>query len=131
VESIYLRSLFVSQIFVDGNPLKDYIVAVVVPEQDYLIVYARANGIAGSFKQLCSNETIRNTIMNDLKVIGNKSGLMSYEKIRNIHLHHEPFTLENNLATPTLKLKRISLRQYFKDSIDKLYAENSAKTSKL
>ncbi len=104
---------------------------MVVPEQEYLLNYAKVNKIPGTFDELCKNEHIRAIILNDFKQIGDKSGLMSYEKIRNIHVHHELFSLENNLVTPTLKLKRISLRSYFKDSIASLYEEDLVKTSKL
>jgi long-chain acyl-CoA synthetase len=52
---MYIRSLFVAQIFVDGNSLKDCIVAVVVPDEPYLVQYCEQNGIKGSFKELCKN----------------------------------------------------------------------------
>jgi long-chain acyl-CoA synthetase len=69
--------------------------------------------------------------MDDLKEIGLKNGLMSYEKVKNIHLHSELFSLENGLATPTLKLKRINLRMYFQNIVANLYAEADAKKAKL
>jgi long-subunit acyl-CoA synthetase (AMP-forming) len=44
-------------------------------------------------------------------------------QIRNIHLHPEMLTLENGLATPTMKVKRNEVRNYFKKVIEDLYAE--------
>ena len=61
--------------------------------------------------------------MHDLNRIATKMGLMSYEKVKNIYLYDELFSLDNGLTTPTLKLKRVNLRKYFKDVIDKLYEE--------
>lgn len=52
-------------------------------------------------------------------------------KIKNIYLHDEPFSLENNFLTPTMKLKRIELRTYFKQIISHLYDEIESKRAKL
>jgi long-chain acyl-CoA synthetase len=51
--------------------------------------------------------------------------------VKNIHLYGELFSLDNGLATPTLKLKRINLRNYFKNVVSDLYDEVSSKKSKL
>ncbi len=56
---------------------------------------------------------------------------MKYEQIKNIHLHPEVFSIENELATPTMKIKRLAIREYFKDTILNLYAEVSNLKSKL
>ena len=52
-------------------------------------------------------------------------------KVKNIYLFDELFSLENGLTTPTLKLKRINLRVYFKDIVASLYDEISLKKPKL
>jgi long-chain acyl-CoA synthetase len=57
--------------------------------------------------------------------------LIFYQKIKNIHLHDELFSLENNFVTPTMKLKRVELRIYFKEIINGLYDEIEKKKSKL
>lgn len=123
IESIYVRSLFVAQIFVDGDSLKDNIVAIVVPDEPYLMKYCKTNKIKGSFKELCKNQEIRRIIFNDITEIGKKSVLMSYEKIKNIYLYDELFSIDNEFATPTLKLRRINLRKHFKSIIADLYNE--------
>jgi len=47
----------------------------------------------------------------------------SLEKIKKIHLHPQPFSVENNLLTPTFKIKRNDAKKFFKDQIDAMYAE--------
>lgn len=49
--------------------------------------------------------------------------LTSLEKIKKIHLHGAPFTVENDLITPTFKIKRNIAKKVFQEQIDKLYAE--------
>ena len=41
------------------------------------------------------------------------------------------FTLENDLATPTMKIKRLAVREKFKEIIKNLYEEVSNSKSKL
>ena len=42
---------------------------------------------------------------------------------KNIHLHPELFTVENDLLTPTFKSKRPALRKHFAKVMEHLYAE--------
>jgi long-chain acyl-CoA synthetase len=49
--------------------------------------------------------------------------LTSLEKIKAVYLSREPFTVDNNIVTPTMKTKRNVAKAYFKDAIDKMYAE--------
>lgn len=42
-----------------------------------------------------------------------------------MYLTTEPFTPENDLLTPTMKLKRAEARKKFKDIIQQLYEEGN------
>lgn len=48
--------------------------------------------------------------MDKLAKANNFSGL---EKIKKVHLTLDPFTIENDLLTPTMKLKRNIAKKYF------------------
>uniref|UniRef100_A0A915KKW4 Uncharacterized protein n=1 Tax=Romanomermis culicivorax TaxID=13658 RepID=A0A915KKW4_ROMCU len=41
--------------------------------------------------------------------------------IKDVHLHAELFSVDNNLLTPTFKSKRPQLREYFKEPIAQMY----------
>ena len=51
-----MKSPFAAQVFIDGNSLKDYIVGIVVPDQDYLLKYCQKAKIEGDFETLCKNK---------------------------------------------------------------------------
>lgn len=119
IENIYLRSQFVAQIVIEGNSLKDFVVGIVVPDIDYLREYFKNPNL--DLNTFCSDQSSNQLVMNDLERIGKNSGLMSYEKVKKIHLHPELLSLENGLATPTMKIKRVKVRIFFNDVIQKLY----------
>lgn len=43
---------------------------------------------------------------------------------KDIYLQAEPFSLENDLLTPTMKNKRHTLRKAFKEVVDSLYKKH-------
>lgn len=49
--------------------------------------------------------------------------LQGFEMVRKIHLDAEQFTVEENLITPTFKLKRPQLLQHYKAQVDAMYGK--------
>lgn len=47
--------------------------------------------------------------------------LAVHERIRRFTVASEPFTVENGLLTPTLKLKRLAVRERYRTALEKLY----------
>nr|XP_020457706.1 long-chain-fatty-acid--CoA ligase 1-like isoform X1 [Monopterus albus]XP_020457708.1 long-chain-fatty-acid--CoA ligase 1-like isoform X1 [Monopterus albus] len=122
IETIYNRSDAVAQVFVHGDSLQACLVAIVVPDPDYLPVWVRNNGIEGSYSELCNNKEVKKAILEDILKLGKEAGLKSFEQVKDIVLHPEMFSVQNGLLTPTLKAKRAELRSHFRKQIDELYA---------
>lgn len=120
IENIYLRSEPVAQVFVHGDSLQAFLIAVVVPDVDTLGTWAKKRGLVGSFEELCRSKEVNKAILEDLVRLGKHSGLKSFEQVKGITLHPELFTVENGLLTPTMKAKRAALKNYFKSQIDEL-----------
>ncbi|XP_061573006.1 long-chain-fatty-acid--CoA ligase 1a isoform X1 [Cololabis saira] len=123
IEMVYNRSDPVAQIYVHGDSLQACLVAIVVPDPDFLPIWAKRKGIEGSYTELCNNKDVKAGILEDILNIGKEAGLKSFEQVRDIALHPEMFTIQNGLLTPTLKAKRNDLRKYFRAQIDQLYAK--------
>ena len=81
IESVYARSQFVAQVLVEGNSLKDFVVALIVPDQAFLLDYCQKVGIRGDFKSLCKHDHVKRIIFEDLIGYGKLGGLMSYEQV--------------------------------------------------
>uniref|UniRef100_A0A3Q1AZ89 Long-chain-fatty-acid--CoA ligase n=1 Tax=Amphiprion ocellaris TaxID=80972 RepID=A0A3Q1AZ89_AMPOC len=122
IETVYNRSDPVAQIFVHGDSLQACLVGIVVPDPDFLPIWAKKKGIEGSYSELCNNKDVKKAILEDILNLGKQAGLKSFEQVRDIVLHPEMFSVQNGLLTPTLKAKRAELRSHFREQIDELYA---------
>ncbi|XP_006619656.1 long-chain-fatty-acid--CoA ligase 1 isoform X2 [Apis laboriosa] len=123
IENIYLRSQYVHQVFVHGESLKSCVVGIVIPDVDVVKCWAVENGIPGTLSVLCANPQVKQLIMDDMLSWGKEAGLKSFEQVKDIYLHPDPFSIQNGLLTPSLKMKRPQLKDYFKPQIEDLYRQ--------
>ncbi|XP_063732625.1 long-chain-fatty-acid--CoA ligase 1-like isoform X2 [Eleginops maclovinus] len=123
IENVYMRSDAVAQVFVHGDSLQACLVAVVVPDPDFLSGWTkRTLGLEGSFQELSGKAEVKAAIFEDMMRLGKEGGLKSFEQVKSIYVHTELFSIENGLLTPTLKAKRNEQRQYFRSQIDEMYS---------
>jgi long-chain acyl-CoA synthetase len=123
LESAYLRSPYVAQIFVYGASLKASLVGIVVPDSEVLLNWAKSEGIDVDLAELCCKDRVKRLIMASLKEACETARLKGFERLADIHLTPEAFSPENDLVTPTFKLKRHQIYKYFKDQIDVMLAK--------
>ena len=55
--------------------------------------------------------------------LAKQNKLSGLEKVKKIYLAPEPMTIENDILTPTMKIKRNVAKNVFKEQIDAMYAE--------
>ncbi|XP_061100825.1 long-chain-fatty-acid--CoA ligase 1a isoform X1 [Conger conger] len=122
IEILYMRSDPVAQAFVHGDSLQACLVAIIVPDSDFLPGWAKKRGLEGSFIELCKNKELKDAILEDLVRLGKEGGLKSFEQVKDITLYPEMFSVQNGLLTPTLKSKRNELRNFFREQINQLYS---------
>ena len=123
IEGVYKKNLLVEQIWVYGNSFESSLIAVVVPIEDKLRALAGEHKHSGSFEELCSNKDVTKLVLNSLNATGKEGKLKGFEMVRAIRLETELFSVENDLMTPTFKLKRPQLQQKYQSEIDELYAK--------
>ncbi|PNI43473.1 ACSL1 isoform 7 [Pan troglodytes] len=122
IENIYVRSEPVAQVFVHGESLQAFLIAIVVPDVETLCSWAQKRGFEGSFEELCRNKDVKKAVLEDMVRLGKDSGLKPFEQVKGITLHPELFSIDNGLLTPTMKAKRPEMRNYFRSQIDELYS---------
>lgn len=57
------------------------LVAVVVPDPDYLLKWASQNRIGGTYEELCANKVVKKSILDDLILAGKQNDLKSFELV--------------------------------------------------
>ena len=121
VEQIYGLSPWVDQAFVEGISSESYCVAVIVVNREYLESWAGNNGFNSPVEELIVEEPVRKVLLEQLHRLGKDKGLNGFEQPKKILPRLDPFTVDNGLLTPTLKLKRVALRKFFGQDIEELY----------
>ncbi|KAM7462764.1 hypothetical protein LguiA_030885 [Lonicera macranthoides] len=126
IENVYAKCSFAAQCFVYGDSLNSALVAVVSVDPDVLKAWAAAQGIKyEDLGQLCNDPRARATVLADMDAVGRDAQLRGFEFAKAVTLVPEPFTVENGLLTPTLKIKRPQAKEYFAKAIADMYAELS------
>ncbi|OQR95154.1 Long-chain-fatty-acid--CoA ligase [Achlya hypogyna] len=123
IENIIKSSVYVAQPFVYGDSLHAVLVGIIVPEEPEIMALAKSLGLSGSFAELCRDPKINEVVLKDIVATGKKALLNGFEAVRAILLHPEPFTVENDLLTPTFKIKRNDVKKLFLKEIQALYAK--------
>lgn len=84
-----------------------------------------------AIKEVAKDPRIVKAMVKHLDDIGRKHKFNGYERVRNCVLDVEPFSIENELLTPTLKLKRPQTARKYKADIDRMYIEINEEASKI
>lgn len=111
-----------------------------VPDVEVIKSWAVDNNIPGTLTVLCNNPEVKHLILNDMIAFGKEFGLKSFEQVwfvpnslkinfinakyfqvKDIYLHPDPFSVQNQLLTPTFKSRRPQIRNYFKPQLDDMY----------
>ncbi|CDO70788.1 hypothetical protein BN946_scf184798.g103 [Trametes cinnabarina] len=129
VENVYSGSPIVSQVYVHGDSLQSYLIAVVVPDPvQFAVLVSRVKGkpIApediAALSEATKDPQVAAAVLAELTKQAKKQGLKGFEQVRRIHLTLEALTTENGCLTPTLKIRRKETYEHFKRPLDALYA---------
>ena len=124
VETVALGCKYVEQIYVHADFHHLHLVAIIVPHRHHVHAYAASKGMRDApLEQVVNNKEFINDVLKELQAVSKEAKLNSYEIVRAIRFELEPFTLENNSLTPSMKLKRNELRVKHSQKIEEMYKE--------
>ena len=125
LESVYTKSIYVQQLMIYGNPTKNNIIAIVIPDKKKC---AEALNISiDDLVKDTENKKLHELIINDFNKLAIDAEFNGLEKVKYILVDFDEFTNNNNCLTPTMKIIRKNVEIKFKERIDKLYEEISKK----
>ena len=108
----------IAQAMVSGDK-RPYVVALIVPDAEWALEWARANDEKFDLKALQGLPAFRSAVRAAIDRV-NKD-LSVVEKIRQFAFADEPFTIENEEMTPSMKIRRHKIRERYQERIDGLY----------
>ena len=130
VQNLLINSKYVTQIFLHGESLYNYAIALVYPDLNECIAFLKENKKIGDidYDKITYNDLIKNKIMEeeivkDCNIVGRKLGLKGFELPKKIRIINEGFTPQNNLMTTMLKMKLTNIRKKYNDVLKELYQE--------
>ncbi|XVE73478.1 hypothetical protein DITRI_Ditri11bG0121100 [Diplodiscus trichospermus] len=127
LENVYGVTPIVDDVWVYGNSFKSMLVAVVVLHEENAKKWAYLNGYTGSLSELCALSKLQNYVLSELRSTAEKNKMRGFEVIKGVILEAQPFDMERDLVTATLKKKRNNLLKYYQADIDALYEKLTAK----
>ena len=117
--AICMDPLF-DQVLVLGEG-RAWLAALLVLNSDLWFGFARESGLDPFQRESLEDERLQKKVL--ARVRQQLHDFPGYAKIRRAALTLEPWTVENGLLTPTLKVKRATVLEQFADRVDALFEE--------
>ena len=111
VEGVLLLEPEIGQAVVFGDR-RPHLVALIAPNADFVKRYARGHHGRADLAALSRTQEFQDAI-GEAVARANKR-LSAIERVRRFHVMPEPFSIENGLMTPTMKLRRHLIYRAYK-----------------
>lgn len=118
VEGMLTLQPEIFQAMVSGDK-RPHLVGLIIPDPEWAVEWAQTNGEPYDLKALCDLPAFRAAIMAAVDRVNTQ--VATTEKVRKITLTPDAFTTDNEMLTPSLKIRRHVIRQVYGERIDGLY----------
>jgi long-chain acyl-CoA synthetase len=119
MEAAILADNLFEQVMVMGEG-RPYLTAFVVINRDQWEKVAQQNGLSAGISDIMHDEAAQKLVLG--RVQRQIKSFPGYAQIHRVAIMTEPWSIENGLLTPTMKLKRQKVADAFKKEYDALYA---------
>ena len=126
IENALTESSLIEQAVVVGNSQK-FCTALIFPNMEALPVWAKQHGVTATGDALLKDPTVQAEF--ERLVEEANAGMDHWSQVQRFRLVPELMTVENELLTPTMKVKRGAVNKEYADSIDGMYRASVAKSS--
>lgn len=124
-EALLKTCNLIENIFVYGNSLSTFLVAIVVPNAVQLLNLAKQidpcfASSTPKLSELCANETVTSKVMDAIRTAAKAVKLKEIEIPKRILLVDDEWTPDNGLITASLKIRRKQLQLKYSEVLDRL-----------
>ena len=118
MELAILHDPLFDQVMVFGEA-RPYLVAVAVLNPDVWLHFANETGVRPDMPEALTDSRVQGKILKRIAL--NLREFPGYAKVNCVLLLQEPWSIENGLLTPTLKIKRAKVTERYSEEIKQLY----------
>jgi long-chain acyl-CoA synthetase len=118
VEGMLTLQPEIAQAMISGDK-RPYIVGLVVPDQEWIALWAEQHDLPPVLSTLKDNADFQRAVMTAVDRVN--GDLSVIEKVRRIAIADEPFSIENEQMTPSMKNRRHAIRAVYGERLDALY----------
>jgi len=140
IETVYGRCADVAQIWVWGDPLSNFLVAVAVPQKDVFLPRARDQlietlpGGESVVSKMTDSEILTHPLsaellLKSLDAEASSAKMLSFQRAKALLVEPDAWTVESSLLTPTFKLRRGNLLEKYHDALLQLCRAYTAKVN--
>jgi long-chain acyl-CoA synthetase len=109
IENVYLANCgWIASAYVHGDSHQSFLVAIFGVAPDMFPAFASKalgetikEGETEKLKAALTNKKVEKAVLKELDRVGRKNKFNSYERVKGVRLFLDPFTIENQLLTPT------------------------------
>ena len=123
VESMLTFEPELEQAMVYGDR-RPHLVAVVVPDQHFAGAWAKSHGKDADLATLATDAEFHHALAAVVDRVNARLSMI--ERVRRFIVAQAPFTTENGLQTPSLKIRRHKIKDKYGDALESLYAHGAA-----
>lgn len=110
------REIAQAMVFGDKRP---HLVALVVPDDEFVAQWCQATGKGRDMAALREDPEFRSALSEVVDRVN--ANLSSLEKVRRFAVLGEPFSVENGMMTPTMKIRRHKIKDAYGELLETLY----------
>jgi len=118
VESFLTMAPEIAQAMVHGDT-HPHLVGLLVPDAEWLAEWAAGAGKHPNLKALAGDPELRAALAPVVERVNKE--LSAVEKVRRFMVAEAPFTTDNGLLTPTLKIRRHKIKERYGAALEALY----------
>ena len=98
---------------------KNYLVAIIVPDKEQTIKWAEQNNKNSNMSEIVNDEHFVKNIREVVSRVNNNLSVI--EQVKKFILIDHEFTIENNMMTPSMKVRRFKVKEIYADKLNNLY----------
>ena len=119
VEGILNLEREIGQSVVIGDQ-KPYLAALIVPDESYLVEFAKRHSLSSPRLSHLADEP---ALLTEIRAAVDRANqhLSAIEKVKRVMIAGEAFTVDNGQMTPTMKVRRHAVKDVYGEALNDLY----------